>query len=208
MIKYIRRKNMKTLRVRVDEEGKIIISGPQQMSKEELNQLVEKNKNTIQTLKDNHSIYHRRYKNQPEKDRYWLLGKEYHLIYKNNKAILGEYEVKISKNGFTKDRLKEIYRLALEKVLEEIRLECYDLVGYKEKVLSFYQYKRRYGTCFPKRGEIRLSYDLARRSIEEIRFVYLHELMHFKHPNHSKEFYKDLKSIISDYYRIEKMLKE
>lgn len=208
-MRYIRRRNMKTLRVRVEDDGEVLISGPGPMSEKKLEETVEKYRDVIEDLKRKAKENPKKYRDRPSEDIYYLYGKPFKVKRTSDgTGILRDIPVKISSEGPTTEELKDIHRIALESFVEEIRRECYDLTGCREKILSFYQYKRRYGTCFPGRGEIRLAYALARRSKEEIRLVYLHELMHMRHPNHSKEFYRDLRRIVKDYDRIERLLKE
>ena len=49
---------------------------------------------------------------------------------------------------------------------------------------------RRWGTCHYYKKRIILNLSLIKASVELIRYVILHELCHFKYPNHSKEFYE------------------
>lgn len=49
---------------------------------------------------------------------------------------------------------------------------------------------RRWGSCHYNKNKIILSLSLIKVDVDLIRYVIMHELCHFKHPNHSKEFYE------------------
>ena len=68
---------------------------------------------------------------------------------------------------------------------------------------------RCWGTCSPD-GKIALNLDLIRSPRACIDYVILHELCHIRHPNHTREFYKLLSSILPDWWqtkiRLERLL--
>jgi hypothetical protein len=58
--------------------------------------------------------------------------------------------------------------------------------------------KRSWGRCDSKRN-IRLSDKLIECDPLFIEYVCVHELMHLKHMNHSKEFYQSIETVLPDY---------
>lgn len=185
------------------EGGNLIIRGPAAMTKGEAAAFAEGHRDLWEPL-----LRPRAYENDLEREKVFLFGEPLGTIPWDGPLRRDGKCLFIPPKGVDPEELKTIYREALEEFLEEIKEECQLLTGTKEEVLSFYQYKSRFGTCFPERKEIRLAYDLARRSKEEVRFVYLHELTHLKHPNHSKAFYRDLRKVVKEYDVIIEKLKE
>ena len=99
---------------------------------------------------------------------------------------------------------------------EKEKLSCY----LKDKV-AFYQNQMKdfdipipqieirkmksvWGSCHIKQKKIIFNLELVRQKEEFINYVIVHELAHFKHANHSKEFYKVVEIFIPDYKTIRK----
>ena len=68
---------------------------------------------------------------------------------------------------------------------------------------------RSWGSCSPT-GRLTLNIDLVRAPRACIDYVILHEICHLVHPNHSREFYKLLTTVLPDWRsrktRLEKLL--
>ena len=67
----------------------------------------------------------------------------------------------------------------------------------------------RWGSCSAK-GELTLNINLIRAPRACIEYVIMHELCHLRYPNHSREFYKLLESVLPDWQtrklKLEKLL--
>ena len=57
----------------------------------------------------------------------------------------------------------------------------------------------RWGSCIPSKKRIGLNLQLIKADERCIEQVILHELIHFIHPNHSKNFYFILTQIMPDW---------
>lgn len=66
--------------------------------------------------------------------------------------------------------------------------------------------KTRWGSCHTAKKTVTLSITLAEHPAECLKFVLSHELCHLVHPNHSKEFYALLSSIMPEWKRCKDML--
>ena len=60
-----------------------------------------------------------------------------------------------------------------------------------------------WGVCHPKKGSITLNRRLLSVPRSCIEYVVLHELAHFVHPNHSRQFY-DLLTVLMPDWRMRK----
>ena len=59
--------------------------------------------------------------------------------------------------------------------------------------------RSRWGVCHITKNYINLSTHLIHLPIKLIEYVIIHEFCHFKHPNHNKEFYDEVKKYCPDY---------
>ena len=57
----------------------------------------------------------------------------------------------------------------------------------------------RWGSCQTVKGIITLNSKLIEKPLRCIEYVVLHEFAHFIHPNHSKEFYDFVASLMPDW---------
>lgn len=174
----INRKKIKSLRVRV-EDGIIKVSAPRKMADKSIKNFIENNKEAIERLK----------REDERRGRY-----------KNH--LFGE------KVNFTsEEELEKIYRRELKKVLDEIFPRYEALTGLTAKSYEIRKMKVRWGTCYPKRGDIKINLYLAARPLEHIEAVVLHELVHLKFFHHDKDFINECKKYMSNYEEIERELK-
>ena len=67
--------------------------------------------------------------------------------------------------------------------------------------------KSRWGVCHISRQRITLNKMLAVQPAGAIRYVILHEYVHFLHPNHQKGFHDIMKALMPDYKEQRKKLK-
>ena len=70
------------------------------------------------------------------------------------------------------------------------------------------KYKSRWGACYPKINKVSFNLALVHLNYELIDYVIVHELCHFLQPNHSKQFYQEIKKRLPNYKQCEKKLKE
>lgn len=87
-------------------------------------------------------------------------------------------------------------------VYSEILQELYPLFrkyGVAMPVLRIRDMKTRWGSCLVKKGIITLNKHLIEAPRNCIEYVVMHELCHFIHPNHSKQFYSFLSVLMPDW---------
>lgn len=185
-IKIIR-KNVKHLRVSVDA-GTLLVSAPKNMSEKLIFEVIDQNEEELLKLVQN--AQNKKYQNDLENGEVYLFGNKIYTTITSEK------------------NLEEFYRSELYKILPEIFKKYNQLTGLREKEFKVRKMKARWGTCYPTKGLINISLNLAKRSVEEIELVVLHELIHLKHQNHSRDFYIEMQKYMSNYKEIEKRLKE
>ena len=96
--------------------------------------------------------------------------------------------------GWFYERQKETF--------EEIAREVYSLFKkYKIEypVIKIRRMKSRWGSCQYEKGVIILNSRLIEKPRKYIKYVLVHEFAHFIQPNHSKEFYKVVESVMPDW---------
>ncbi len=114
---------------------------------------------------------------------------------------LAEYEEKYQKE-LEKARAGEENALADPEIFREILDELYPAFipyGIKKPEIRIRTMKRCWGSCLVNKGIITLNRRLLAKPRECIEYVVMHELCHFVHPNHSKEFYSFMEQLMPDW---------
>ena len=173
----VNRKKIKNIIGRVRGED-IVISAPYFVSDRDIDDFLKK--------------YEKKFNEEILKNK----SRGYNNDLENNIAYL--FGEKIYWYG-SEDELSKLYRKKLFDVAMDIIKE-YEDRGYEVEELSIRKMTSRWGTCYPKRKKIFLNLNLVKYPISKIRAVVIHELAHFKVPNHSKNFYEEVKKLMPEYF--------
>lgn len=141
-----------------------------------------------------------------KKENFYYFGKKYDIVYgfSNIEFIEDKIYAKDEKK-LTKYINEEIYNIFLE------RLNYWHQV-FEEKIpnpnLKIRKMTTRWGVCNIKNHNVTLNYNLSQYDISCLDYVIVHELSHFIHPNHSKEFWTLVEKYYPKYKECRKKLKE
>jgi len=146
-------------------------------------------------------------KKNDKKNYFWYLGKKYDVVYTNNKdVVLGDSKVFIPK-GLDIDKWykKQASKLFLE------RLD-YNYNLYNKRIpypsLTIRKMKSRWGVCNTKLKRVTLNLELIKKDIICLDYVIMHELSHFIHHDHSKNFWGIVEENFPKYKSVRKLMKE
>lgn len=95
---------------------------------------------------------------------------------------------------------KEYQRQVFQEICEEVYTvfqKCKYRVPYPELKIRYMT--ARWGSCQPQKGIITLNSQLIEKPRHCIEYVVLHEFAHFIYPNHSKDFYGLVESLMPDW---------
>ena len=131
------------------------------------------------------------------------------LIYRHEDWIENAIKRRIAKKEkYPEPNSEEI--VILKKRAEEILPEKVRyfsvLTGFYPTGIKITGAKKRFGSCSGK-NSLCFSYLLMRYPDECIDYVVLHEIIHIKHHNHSRDFYELLGRYMPDFRAREKILK-
>lgn len=211
---YIQRKKIKNINLRVHKDKKVTISIPMRMPIERAKEFV---KSKISWIKKQQSFYES-YIEQKENESIenggliYLLGKAYEVCIikdtKNSINIIDEImEIHIKEKYIGNP---EYIKRAYDKCLKEYALEVLKVVTMKYQQLmkpygiplpeiEIRQMKAVWGVCTPKKNKITYNVNLIKKPLYAVEYVVAHELAHFKHPNHSKNFYNFVSNFMLDW---------
>lgn len=198
----ITKKHNKNLYIRVGSDLKIKITAPYLYTKGLINKIINDNRNDIIKM-----IEKQKDKDIIKKDEYnSFLGSKINVCYENvNKPILDGNSLYIKDDDMLdkwyKKQAKEIFRIYLD---DGYNMFSENIPYPKLKVRLM---KSRWGVCNRRDNSVTLNLELIKKDDKYLKYVVIHELSHFVHFDHSKEFWGVVEKYCPNYKKIRKELK-
>jgi len=212
----------KTVAVHINPMATITVFSPRHLDDEKIRMIVQKKARWI--LEKQKQVESNRYSNSMKEfvsgESFPYLGKLYRLkvmktaedAIRKCRLVNGRFLVGINGNH-------EVNRTAVKRALVDWYLERAE-TKIKERVDRFSQQigktplsikiknqERRWGSCSNK-GTIRFNWKIIMAPLSIIDYVIVHEICHLIHPHHSPDFWQKVQSVIFDYQKRRKWLKE
>lgn len=208
----IQQKKVKRLTVKYNSNGILVITQPLGVSDVFVIKFIEEHLDWILNHKPVKPLPHEKYK---DGDSYLLLGREHilEIVYSNYETVILKQNKLIVYTSSEK-RIEEIldkFRFEqAEIVFNEMLYKCFNNMSEhlnKYPKLTIKKAKSRWGCCFVNENRIMLNIALIHLPLTLVEYVIFHELVHFVHSNHSKDFHQLLQKYVYDERKKQKMLK-
>lgn len=195
----LQKKNIKNLHLSVlPPDGRVRVSAPMHLSDESIAMFVRTKICWIKKQQE-------KFINQPRQcereyvsgETLYVFGQQYFLrveySYKGNSLVLegNEAILTVRKESTAKQReafVNEWYRSLLKEKIEQYLPKWEKITGLYCDSWQTKNMTTRWGTCNTNTRKIWLNLQLAKKPIECLEYVILHELAHLKVRNHSKDF--------------------
>lgn len=208
------RKKIKNIHLKINLEGKISLSCPKNTPEHYIQEFLESRLEWIRTsIKKMEAKTKYGSKKLVSGESHFLFGKE--LIFQLNEEKLKKTEIKIENNTNlvmkvhpktslkTREKhLQKWYEELLIKETEKIFDKWENELEVTKKELVIKKMKGKWGYCECRRKVICLNSELAKRRMEFVEYVVLHELCHLLVPNHGPDFKKLLNTHMPGWKRI------
>lgn len=169
-------------------------------------------KREVKTILDNEKLFLQKALSKAKKkmekaSSFYYLGQKYDII----KVPFDDIQLDSNKI-YTKDdtMLEKWLKLETKRVFNERLTYNYDL--FDEDIpfpkLKIRSMKTRWGVCNKRDDSVTLNSKLIEYGIREIDYVIIHELSHFVHFDHSREFWQTVEKYMPDYKKSVEVLKE
>lgn len=195
------KKNNKNSYIKIKDDLTIYVTTNYLTTKGEVKRMLDNEKDFLKKSLS-------RARKKMEKDElFYYLGQKYDIIlvpFENTEVYDDKIYVKDMK-ALDKWLKKEMKRIFSERLEYNYNLFDEDIPFPKLKIRSM---KTRWGVCNKRDNSITLNSKLIRYSIHEIDYVIIHELSHFVHFDHSKEFWETVRMYMPDYKKSVLILKE
>lgn len=217
------RKNVKNINLRIKSDLTISISANPRVNREFIERVIlskaEWIEKTLQHFEErqNAGEMELQFANV---DNIRLLGKNYSIKFilsEINKVLMDEnnciyiYATDIDDKDMLRKIWNKWFEAYIKDTLYQIVYEIQPLfVQYNipMPVIKLRSMKTRWGSCTYNKGIITLNKRLIHMPVECIEYVAAHELTHFIQPNHSKDFYNILHTMMPDYKERKRLLEK
>jgi predicted metal-dependent hydrolase len=116
---------------------------------------------------------------------------------KANKLLLTVREASTSKQR--ENTMTEWYRAQLKERLPEIITKWEEVIGVKAEYFGVKNMRTRWGTCNTKDKRIWINLQLAKKPVECLEYVVVHELVHLLEKNHTQVFLNFMDKFLPDW---------
>lgn len=219
---HLERKPVKNLNLRIRKDGEVFVSASAAVPASEVNDFVcSKARYILEAIAKFEELaqYTPRPKQYVSGETFYIQGRGLRLqlsqANKDSVSSDGVYIYLAVKNtdDFEKKRrvLSRFLDQQCEAVFGEIISELYPMFrkyGVDTPILRIRDMETRWGSCLAKKGIITLNKRLIEAPRNCIEYVVMHELCHFIHPNHSKQFYSFLTMLMPDWKQRKTLLEK
>lgn len=203
-------KRVKNINLRITRAGEVLVSAPKRVSAEFIDAFVISKSDFIFRAKRRVSTAPRAPISYADSDKFVILGKEYTLrVEAGKRSSVAEQgdtlilTIKPNTDTAMRKKLLDGYRQArFSELCAELLLKNMPPFlgrGIEKPPLFFREMRSRFGSCHTKKRTVTLAKSLAQCPPSLIEYVIAHELCHLIHPNHSKDFYRELSSLMPDF---------
>lgn len=219
---HLERKPVKNLNLRIRKDGEVFVSASAAVPDSEVDNFVcSKAGYILEAINKFEELA--QYKPQPKQyvsgETFYIQGRGLRLqLSQANKDSISSDGVYIylavnNIDDFEKKRrmLSRFLDQQCEAVFGEIISELYPMFrkyGVDTPILRIRDMETRWGSCLAKKGIITLNKRLIEAPRNCIEYVVMHELCHFIHPNHSKQFYSFLTMLMPDWRQRKALLEK
>jgi len=210
-IDQIIRTRRRTIALIVERDGRLVVRAPLHVTEEQIHKFAESKADWVKAkqaqAKKNSAVSLKRY---VEGEKFLYLGKPYALVFVNHGSRLRYHHQKpalVHNSQFflartALPRARQVFirwykEQALRVISERINLYA-DRYGYACCQVKITSARTRWGSCSPN-GTLSFTWRLVMAPLAVIDYVVVHELVHLKVKNHSKDFWRQVQAIMPDY---------
>jgi predicted metal-dependent hydrolase len=213
------KKNIKNLHLSVlPPDGKVRVSAPEALSDDAIAMFVRTKIGWIRKQQEKFELQPRQSERQyVSGETLYVWGRQYFLrveySYKGNSLVLsGDNAIlTVRKESTVKQRetfVNEWYRTLLKAEVEKYLPKWERITGLQCSSWQSKYMTTKWGTCNTSTGKIWLNLQLAKKPIECMEYVILHELIHLKVRNHGPEFVTEMNRYMQNWREIRNQLNE
>lgn len=188
------RRNKKSISLKINQNGEILVYAPKKCSLKFINEFVNSKKDWILKhqiiIKQNQD----KYKDFFSLNRILIFGEEYNILDFGNHYQIGNFYVKHTKASRKEQVIKKfLMQLANDYILNRTK-EIATTLNLNYNQAEIISARKKWGSCSNAKN-LKFNFRLIMLPKKLIDYVICHELCHLKQMNHSKEFWNLLQDL-------------
>ncbi len=213
----LRRKKIKRLHLIVQPPfGEVRVSAPLRLSLKEIVKFVQTH---LPWVTEQQQKIQEQYKSQDlqykEAEEHYFLGKLYLLkISEYPAAPLVELQdnylhLRIHPTATIEKKaiaMEKFYRAELKKAIATLIAKWEAIINVRVSSFSLQSMKTRWGVCTPDKKHIKFNTELAKKPIECLEYIVVHEIVHFLEASHNQRFKALMDSFMPEWQLHQKIL--
>ena len=211
------RKSMKNIIIRIKSpEGQVQVSAPLRMEDRMIESFINSRIDWIRKHQERMKLIPRVIpKNFESEEVHYFLGKKFRLqtipSRTRSKVVLNNdiLELHVSAaSGLEKRKqvLDNFYRQKLKELIPKMILHWEEIMNVKVNEFGVKAMKTRWGTCNIRTQRIWLNLELAKKPVECLEHIVVHEMVHLLERNHTKRFYALMDRFMPDWRNRKELL--
>lgn len=198
----IEKKNNRNTYIRVKEDLTISVTTNYLTSKRYIKNLLDDNYEALEKM------LNKRLKEKKRSENFFYLGQKYDIIIVPtiDKIEFDDSHIYVK----NRDILNKWYKKETKRIIEErfiFNLHKFNEVDFMPK-LKIRNMKTRWGVCNKRDNSVTINSRLIEYTIDKLDYVIIHELSHFVHFDHSKNFWNLVSNYCKDYKKIRRELRD
>lgn len=208
-------KKIRNFNLKVNMFGEVFLSVPNKTSQIQILKFIEEKYSWISDAKNKLKPNQKYLANFTNGSQHFLFGKEYKLhiledrglseIYTREETIIFKNPREVSEKTVQR-HLLNFYKSSLILETERFFAKWEKELNVQKKELKIKKMKGKWGYCEFRKKIICLNTELAKRNLEFVEYVVLHELCHLIEPNHGPRFKKLLDTHMPNWRIISKSI--
>jgi len=174
----------------------------------------QKKKDILKYMENNSQAFTKKYKKLIESEAYdesyKIWGTEYNIVKDESlkKVKFNHIEKVVMEPNFVIDQLDNYYKIEEKKILLKEAIELKDnylkngLIDISNIKIGTRSSSTRFGSCNFRLMKINLNLELVHYDKKYIEYVFLHEIAHLIHQNHSQDFYLLLEKLSPNHKKL------
>jgi predicted metal-dependent hydrolase len=203
-IDEIIRTKRKSIALIVERDGRLVVRAPRRASQEIIHAFVNEKENWIIKKQAEFKSAYPKFapKEFSEGEEFWYLGKLYPLAFGENHRpplfLDGSFILSRTAHSNAHSVFENWYKeQALQIIPERVKLYAGEY-GFTYKQIKITSARTRWGSC-SARGVLSFTWRLVMSPLDVVDYVVVHELVHLRAHNHSRDFWDKVKAAMPDY---------
>lgn len=211
-VEKIVRSRRKTIALEVTPQGTLIVRAPHRVPQAYIDRMIlEKSTWITKKMAEMRARPQATVHKYGEGEVFWFLGRQYPLHFTDGSGgSIVRTDRLVVPRALLPDIRNAIHRWYVEEAKKEIHARCMYfsmMTGYSPSSLRITGARTRWGSCTYK-GGLNFSWRLVQAPLSIVDYVIVHELVHLRQHDHSKQFWAKVEALMPDYRERREWLRE